>query len=374
MKRIILTVVTFFCMTAAMAATKPSQPKVLLVVSSEGRDNGKRPGFEMDEFALAYMVLRDNNLKVEAASPNGGAVEADKFNPEDDHIKAFLADPEGQRLLKNTRKTQDVRPGEHVAIMIIGGKGAMFDLPKDAGLRSLLATHYADGGLLAAVCHGPAVFAEVKLANGTPLVQGKRMTGFTDEEESVFGKKWAKEYPFLLETKMRANGAIWDEAAPMMPKLVVDGRLITGQNPFSTAQTAEAIVRGLGRKPVARTVFMDESSMQLVERWLSGEEDNVRALLKADAKRYKTDLIGYLGVTHFKLAVDNFARKRALSIMLLAEPYMPHPRLALTIAEAHIALGSHTLAREKLNQVLTNQTDKAVIAESTKLLEMLPKT
>lgn len=374
MKQTVLAFITFFCITAAFAATKPIQPKVLLVVSSEGRDNGKRPGFEMGEYALAYMVLRDNKLRVEVASPNGGAVEADRFDPEDDHIKAFMADVEGQRWLKNTRRTQDIKLGEHQAIMIIGGKGAMFDLPKDAALRTLLEGHYSRGGLLAAVCHGPAAFADIKLPNGVPLVQGKRMTGFTDEEEAAFGKKWVKEYPFLLETKMRANGAIWDEAPLMMPKLVVDDRLITGQNPFSTVQAAEAIVRGLGLKPVARTVFTEEASMQIVERWLSGEEDQVRALLKADAKRYKTDLIGFLGAAHFKAATDNNARQRALSIMLIAEPYMPHPRLALTIAEANIALGNYTLAREKLNQVLKNQTDKAVIAESTKLLETLPTT
>lgn len=375
MKQTVLAFIIFFCITAAHvahAATKPIQPKVLLVVSSEGRDNGKRPGFEMDEYALAYMVLRDNGLQVEVASPNGGAVEADRFNPEDDHIKAFMADAKAQQQLKNTRKTHDIKMGEHQAIMIIGGKGAMFDLPKDAALRTLLAGHYSRGGVLAAVCHGPAVLADLKLANGKPLVEGKRMTGFTDEEEAAFGKKWAKEYPFLLETKMRANGAAWEEAAPMMPKLVVDGRLITGQNPFSTVQTAEAIVRALGRQPIARTAFIEEASMQLVERWLAGEEEPVRALLKADAKRYKTDLIGFLGVAHFKAATDNNARQRALSVMLLAEPYMQHPRLALTIGEAYIVLGKHPLAKYKLEQLLTSQTDAAIIEEVKKLLGTIP--
>lgn len=376
MKQILLTLIVFFCITvanvAAFATTKPSQPKVLLVISSEGQEGGKRPGFEMGEYAIAYMILRDNGLQVEAASPSGGAVEADRFNPEADHIKGFMKDAEAVRILKNTRKTQDIKLGEYQAIMIIGGNGVMFDLPKDAALRTLLAAHYSSGGLLAAVCHGPAAFADIKLPNGKLLVEGKRMTGFTDEEEATFGKKWAKEYPFLLETKMRANGAFWEEASLMMPKLVVDGRLITGQNPFSTAQTAEAIVRGLGRTPVVRTAFIEEASMQLVERWLSGEQDQVRALLKADTKRYKTGLIGNLGVTHFKAATDNNARQNALSIMLMAEPYVLHPRLALTIAEAHIALGNHQLAKQKLDQLLTNQTDAAIIEEVKKLLGTLP--
>ena len=240
-----------FLMASLVHATTPVVPivpnKVLLVVSSEGRDGGKtRPGFEMGELAQAYSVLRANGLVVDIASPTGGAVVADRFNQQADHIKPFLADMDAQRLLQNTRRIQDVRAGEHRAIMVIGGKGPMFDLPKDTALQKLLAQHYEGGGVLAAVCHGPAALANVTLADGTALVKGRRMTGFTNEEEASFGEKWTKEFPWLLETRMRESGALWEEAALMMPKLVVDGRLITGQNPFSTAQTAEAVVRSLG--------------------------------------------------------------------------------------------------------------------------------
>jgi putative intracellular protease/amidase len=351
-------------------AAPPPEPKVLLVVSSEGRDAGKtRPGFEMEEFASAYLVLRANGLQVEAASPAGGPVEADKFEPDDDLIRAVMADASAASLLKATRRTQDVKPGEHQAIFVIGGKGAMFDLPKDTALQRLLAEHYERGGVLAAVCHGPAAFANVRLADGRPLVAGRRVTGFTDEEEKVFGKRWAQEYPFWLETRLREQGAQWEEAALMMPKWVVDGRLITGQNPFSTTQTAEAMVRALGRTPVDRTVFKEEASMRLVQRWLAGEQGPVRALLQADAARYKTDLIAMLGYYQFESANDDATRRQALSIMELAEPHMSHPRLKLGIARAHAALGNPKRAREVLTALLAEKPDNA---EARKALDALP--
>jgi putative intracellular protease/amidase len=108
-------------------------PKVLLVVSGEGREEaGKivRPGFEMDELALAWLTLRANGLQLEIASPQGGAVLADRYNPKDDHNAAFLADTSAQAALATTRRTADIRAGEHAAIFVIGGKGAMFDLPR----------------------------------------------------------------------------------------------------------------------------------------------------------------------------------------------------------------------------------------------------
>jgi putative intracellular protease/amidase len=332
-----------------LAAT-PS--KVLLVVSGEGRDGGKtRPGFEMDEFALAYLVLRANGLVVEVASPTGGMVEADRFNKDDDHIMAMLADDEAEKLLRATRRIQDVRLGEHQAIFIMGGKGAMFDLPNDAALQTLLSRHFEQGGVVAAVCHGPAALANVKLKDGAPLVRGRRMTGFTNEEEQMFGKKWLKEFPFLLETRMRENGAQWEEAALMMPKLVVDGRLITGQNPFSTVQTAEAIVRGLGKTPIQRTIYREEASMLAVERWLNRDKQVIETI-RASPTKYKTELIAMLGYYQFKSAADDASRRQALLIMQLAEPFFEHPQLKVGMAEAEAALGDTSAARARLERLL----------------------
>jgi len=346
-----------------LAEATAAPPKVLLIVSSEGLndDSGKplRPGFEMDEFAQAWLVLRANGLRLEVASPKGGVVIADGYKAEADHIQALKADVQATAALAATRRTQDVVAGEHAAIFIVGGKGAMFDLPRDTELSRLLGVHYEKGGVLAAVCHGPAALTEVKRPDGQALVTGRRMTGFTDEEEGTFGKRWAAEYPFWLERRMREQGAQWEEAPLMEPKLVVDDRLITGQNPFSTTLAAEAVVRALGRVPVARTLLREEASMQIVQWMLAGEQAAATSLLAASPGHYKTDLIAMLGFYQHGAAADDTARRRAISVMELAAPHFSNPRFRFELAQAHAAQGNSVRARSLLEQVLNAKPEDA---------------
>lgn len=349
----------------ANAAVVDAQ-KILIVVSGEGRDQGKtRPGFEMDELSQAYLIFRDNGLAVDIASPGGGAVEADKFNPQEPFNASLLADSEAMDKLADTRTTRDLRADDYAAVYVVGGKGAMFDLPRDAALRTLLANVYERGGIVAAVCHGPAALVDVQLADGVSLVAGKQLTGFSNEEEAIFGKRWAAEFAFQLEDAMRERGALWQEAPLMMPKLVVDGRLITGQNPYSTTAVAEAIVTALGRDPVARTPWRDEVTMALVQRLLAGDPDAVRAELAAKREAFHVELIGLLGYYQLQAAADAAAVRDALSIMQLAQPYMPEPQLALSIAEAHWRLGDAGGARALVADVLEASPD---MKEATQLL------
>ncbi|MFY7865996.1 type 1 glutamine amidotransferase domain-containing protein [Roseateles sp.] len=332
---------TSFMPSWATTVAPSAPPKVLIVVSGEGRDQGKtRPGFEMDEFAQTWLLLRANGLNVEVASPKGGAVEADRYDPADDYNARLAADPQAQAALRQTRATADLKASDFRAVMVMGGKGAMFDLPKDPGLQALLRDIDAQGGVIAAVCHGPAALAEVKRADGQPLVAGRRLTGFSNEEEAAFGKKWAAQFPWLLEDKLKAQGARWEEASLMMPKVVVDGRLITGQNPFSTTAMTEAVLRALGQEPQARQPFRDEATMSLAQRWLDGEQADVQAQLAANAKAYKMDLVAMLGVYQFKSASDDATRRQALSLMRLAEPHFKHERLSLSIQEAKQSLAT----------------------------------
>ena len=341
----------------ANAAVVDAQ-KILIVVSSEGRDQGKvRPGFEMDELAQAYLIFRDNGLSVDVASPAGGAVEADRFNPQEPFNAGLLADSEVMGKLADTRATRDLRADDYAAVYVVGGKGAMFDLPRDAALSTLLAKVYDDGGVVAAVCHGPAALVDVQLADGASLVAGKRLTGFSNEEEAIFGKRWAAEFAFQLEDAMRERGALWQEAPLMMPKLVVDGRLITGQNPYSTTAVAEAVVTALGRDPVARTPWRDEATMALVQRLLAGESDAVHAELAAKREAFHVELIGMLGYYQLQAASDADSVRDALSIMQLAQPHMPEPQLALGIAEAHWRLGDGERARALVADVLETKPD-----------------
>lgn len=343
---------------ALLAAALPLQAahaadKVLIVVSGEGKDGGKeRPGYEFDELSQAWLVFKANGLAVEVASPNGGPVEPDKYNPAEPFNAALLADTQAMQQLADTRATASLDAGDYAAVYVVGGKGAMFDLPRDPALQRLLGRLWDNGGIVAAVCHGPAALADVRLADGSLLVAGRQLTGFTNEEETVFGKKWAAQFPWLLEDALQQRGARWHEAPLMMPKLVVDGRLITGQNPYSTTAVAEAIVRATGRTPVARTPSRDELSMALVERLLAGDRSGAVATLAAEPTRYHVDLIGILGYYQAQAAPDDAALEQALQVMELALPHMHEPQLKLAAAEALLKLKRPTQARALVLQAL----------------------
>lgn len=338
------------------APAPPEPPRVLLVVSSEGRDQGKsRPGFEMDEFAQAWLILKRNGFAIDVASPRGGSVEADKYNPAEAFNAALLADQQAVAKLAATLPTEQLRAADYQGVLVIGGKGAMFDLPGDTALQQTIASIWEQGGVVAAVCHGPAALAEVRLGNGRPLVQGRAMTGFTEEEETQFGKRWAKEFSFQLEPRMRELGAHWQEAPLMMPKVVVDGRLLTGQNPFSTAALADAFVRASGRTPATREPWRDERSMALVEQHLQQRDDSAARQLAERSTDFHVELIGMLGYVQLQGAADGTQVANALAIMQLARPHMQEPRLDVAIADAHWRLGRTTQAREQLLALLEKQ-------------------
>lgn len=345
---------------AVLTAAPAAGAKVLIVVSGEGRDGGtSRPGFEMDEFAQAWLILRDNGLDIEVASPRGGSVHADGYNAKEAFNARLLADTQAQRWLRATRAISALSAKDYAAVYIVGGKGAMFDLAAHAPLQGLVAQIYERGGVVAAVCHGPAALAAVRLSDGRALAAGKALTGFSNEEEALFGKRWSAQYPFLIEDALRERGARWSEAAPMLPHVVVDGRLITGQNPYSTPALAEAIVRALGRTPVAREPWRDERSMALVQQLLAGDGAAAQRELASRPEHYHVQLIGLLGYYQSRSASDDGARRNALAIMEMALPQMPEPPLQLAIAETRWKLGDADGARALLAVVLASQPDLA---------------
>ena len=343
--------------------------RLLIVVSGEGRDQGKtRPGYEFDELSQAWLIFKANGFAVDVASPQGGAVEADKYNPQEPFNAALLADADAMRVLADTRKTGDVKATDYTAVYVVGGKGAMFDLPRDPALQSLLADAYEGGAVIGAVCHGPAALADVRLRNGASLVHGRNVTGFTNEEEALFGKRWAKEFPWLLEDRLRERGARWQEAPLMMSKVVVDGRLITGQNPYSTPAVAEAIVRATGRTPVARTPWRDELTMALAAQARDGRAQDVADALAKDTARYHIDLLGLLGYYQAQAASGDDDVRHALQLMQLAMPYMTQPQLKLGAAEAHLRLGEREQAKALVQRVLAATPD---MAEAKALLQRI---
>jgi len=119
----------------------------------------------------------------------------------------------------------------------------MWDFPTDPGLAALTRRLYEDGGVVAAVCHGPAALLGVTLSDGRPLVDGKNVSAFTDEEERAVGL--ADVVPFLLQTRLEELGAKHTGAANFAPHVVTDGRLVTGQNPASATEVGRAVLHAL---------------------------------------------------------------------------------------------------------------------------------
>jgi putative intracellular protease/amidase len=142
--------------------------------------------------------------------------------------------------LKETPRFADLDPAGYDAVLFAGGHGAMWDFPSDPGLAAFTRELYERGGVVAAVCHGPAALAGLTLSDGSPLVAGKRIAAFTDSEESAAGL--TEVVPFLLQSRLEELGAKHTGAPDWQPHVVTDGRLVTGQNPASSAGVAEAVV------------------------------------------------------------------------------------------------------------------------------------
>ncbi len=340
---------------------------VLLVVSSYGKETGKkRPGYEFDEFSQAYLVFKSNDLRVDIASPKGGPVEPDEFDKEKPYNKIVLEDGEAMAKLANTLPTASINGSDYDALFIVGGKGALFDLPHDPALQDLIASMYQTGGVVAAVCHGPAALVHVTLDNGQYLIDDRSISGFTNEEEALFGNRWKDEYPFSLEHKLNERGAFLERSEPMLPQVTTSGKLITGQNSYSTLGVAEATIRFLGEQPVERTLYPDERSMALLKRWVAGQREWAEEALRSDTSKFDIELIAIYG--HYRLlsARDERKIRLAIGIIELATPYIYNPILQLTHAEGYLRLGDQATAKELLTDLVAKEPD---LEEARQLLE-----
>ena len=158
-------------------------------------------------------------------------------------VDRFLGDEAASSALNATLALSVIDSSEYDAVFLPGGHGTMWDLPESAELAALLGKAWADGKVVAAVCHGPAGLVNVKDETGAPLVSGRRVTGFSDSEERAAGLDEA--VPFLLETRLRELGGRYESVADFQPFAIADGRLVTGQNPASSALTARLTLEAL---------------------------------------------------------------------------------------------------------------------------------
>lgn len=245
---------------------RESRGRVLAVVTNTATigDSGKKAGFELTELARAYYVFVANGYKVDIASPRGGKP---PMRMDDELVVAdyaFLNDAEAKRKLDRSLPLAQVDPTDYAAVYFVGGKGTMFDFADNADIQRIVRTVYEAGGIVGAVCHGPAALLNVRLGDGQRLIAGRRMTGFTNAEELFMLKDARQLFPYLLQDRLIQHGARFVEGSNYLDNTVVDGQLVTGQNPWSTWSVAEAMVAALGHAPVPRERTGEEMGVQLL--------------------------------------------------------------------------------------------------------------
>jgi len=224
--------------------------KVLIVLTSCDKmaTTGAATGWYLPELAHPYKVLKDAGFTdIDVISPKGGQSPLDPGSAEafkDDPVcQWFLSDATAQSMVKTTKKASQVNAKDYAAVLYPGGHGPMFDLATDAEIAAITASIYDAGGVVAAVCHGPAGLVPVRLSSGESILKGKQVTAFSNSEESAVGLTEAM--PFALETKLCDLGGVFQKADDWQVKVVTDGRLITGQNPASSSELAEQLVKQL---------------------------------------------------------------------------------------------------------------------------------
>ncbi len=220
--------------------------KILMVLTSHDKlgETGEKTGFWLEEFASPYYVFKDAGAELVLASPKGGQPPLDPKSDTPDaqtsNTERFRKDAEATAALASTHKLSEVAGGKYDAVFYPGGHGPLWDLAEDRDSIRLIESSQASGIPVAAVCHAPAVLRHVKAPDGSPLVKGRSVTGFTNTEEAAVGL--TDVVPFLVEDMLKSHGGNYSKKGDWESYVITDGKLVTGQNPASSEAAAEALL------------------------------------------------------------------------------------------------------------------------------------
>lgn len=223
--------------------------KVLFVLTSHDKlgDTGKKTGFWVEEFAGPYYTLKDKGVDITLATPKGGKAPIDPMSDSPDNAtestKRFDKDEEAQERINTTHKLSDINAADYDAVFYPGGHGPLWDLANDETSIKLIETFNEQKKPIAFVCHAPAALKSVKGADGTSIVNGKKVTGFTNTEEKAV--ELTDVVPFLVEDMLKKNGGVYSKGDDWAEYAVQDGNLITGQNPASSKLVAEKLFKAV---------------------------------------------------------------------------------------------------------------------------------
>ena len=225
--------------------------RILMIVTSHDKmgDTGHKTGIWLEELAAPYFRFRDAGADIPLASPKGGQPPLDPNSQVPDALteatKRFEGDEEAQKAFANTVTLDGLKADDYDALFYPGGHGPLWDLATDVKSIALIEAFVAQDKPVAAVCHGPAAFVNAKTKDGKPLVAGKKVTGFTNDEEKAVGLE--KVVPLLIEDEFTKQGGLYERADMWASHAAVDGKLVTGQNPASSDAAADEVIKLLGK-------------------------------------------------------------------------------------------------------------------------------
>jgi putative intracellular protease/amidase len=220
---------------------KVMKKKILFVVSSANviGPHNRATGNLLTEVAHPYQTFTKQGYDIDIFSVKGGEAPIDMVELDDELNQAFLHG-EGAIRMKNTRSVENASVEDYDAVFVPGGLAPVVDMPENLTVQKVLSAMYEKGGVVSAVCHGPVALINVKLKDGSYLIDGKNVTGFSIAEEENYAKE---DVPFELEDALKQRGAKYSSAAPWQTYIVTDGRLVTGQNPASARGVAESVIK-----------------------------------------------------------------------------------------------------------------------------------
>lgn len=225
--------------------------RVLIVLTSHDKlgNTGRKTGFWLEELAAPYYVFKDSGAEITLASPKGGQPPLDPKSNEPsfqtDQTRRFEADPVANKQLAQTVRLDSVRQEDFDTVFYPGGHGPLWDIAEDRNSIKLIEAFLAADKPVALVCHAPGALRHVKTPDGRPLVEGKRVTGFTNSEEAGVGL--TDVVPFLVEDELKANGGKFERGEDWGAFIVTDGLLTTGQNPASSSAAATTLLEKVAK-------------------------------------------------------------------------------------------------------------------------------
>ncbi|QDP00992.1 type 1 glutamine amidotransferase domain-containing protein [Thalassotalea sp. PS06] len=342
--------------TAASADKTTKQKKIALVISGYASQGNPALSYDQEELAQSYLTLINNGIDIDIISPQGGAVLV-KTNKDDlPYIQQFKNNTQALTQLANTLSAEQAKTQHYDGLFIVGGDGAMFDLPKHRGIQSLIQKFAQQDKPIAAVCHGPAALVDIKLQDGSYFVAGKTVNSFTLTEDQAFKKEHIELYPFIVQTELEKRGANFVANKPMLPYVAQDGNLITAQNPMSVAKAAEALVLKLGVTPKVRKMFKDEATFDLLSRAENEGFNLIDVEIAKNPSAYDYNYMALYGYYAFQIAKTPEQKRFQLKLMAQLRDHVVEyqPRYQLALISANLELDLQEQAKQEYAWWLVN--------------------